>query len=59
MWEKNIDPLPPVGAPTGGKTHNRGMCPDRELNLQPFDVPDDTPTNQATQPGLVSHFNLR
>ena len=29
------------------------MCPDREKNPQPLGVQGDTPTNQATQPGLL------
>ena len=31
--------------PTGDQTHNLGMCPDTELNLQPFGPWDDAPTN--------------
>ena len=37
--------------PTGGQTHNLGMCPDqqsnpdRESNLQPFSIWDDAPTS--------------
>ena len=30
------------------RTHNLGMCPDKELNLQPSGVQDDAPTNWAT-----------
>ena len=33
------------------QTYNLGMCPDWELNLQPFKVWDNTPTNWASQPG--------
>ena len=31
--------------------------PDRGLNLQPFGVRDDAPTNQATWPDLKAYFN--
>ena len=41
----------PVFAPTRDRTHNLHMCPDQELNLQPFVVQDDVPINWATRPG--------
>ncbi|KAF6123874.1 dynactin subunit 5 [Phyllostomus discolor] len=31
--------------PTGDRTHNLVMCPDWELNPQPFGLWDDAPTN--------------
>ena len=34
--ERNIDRLPPIHVPIGDQTWNLGMCPDQELNLQPF-----------------------
>ena len=34
---------------------NLGMCPDWDLNLQPFGVQDDSPASQATQPGPNLH----
>ena len=37
-----------IHGPTGDQTHNLGMCPDQELNLQPFGLWDDAPTNRAT-----------
>ena len=40
----------PVHAWTGHRTHNLGMCPGRELNLQPFGAQDHNPTNRATWP---------
>lgn len=41
------------GAPTGDGTCNLDMCPDLELNLQPFGVLDNTPTNWPIRPQLV------
>ena len=34
--------------PTEAGTSNLGMCPDWELNPQPFAVWDDAPTNSVT-----------
>ena len=36
--------------PTGNQTHNLGMCPDQESNLQPFGV-------QHNQPESLSQGN--
>ena len=41
--KRNIYQLLPICALTGDRTYNLGMCPDQELNLQPFGVQDDTP----------------
>ena len=46
---RNINQLPPVRALTGDQTHNFGMCPDQELNSQPFGVRDNTPTEPPSQ----------
>ena len=35
IWERNVDQLPPVHAPTGDGTHSPGMCSDQQLNPQP------------------------
>ena len=51
MWGRNINWFPPVQTLTKNRTHNLGMCLDRELNLQPFGVPDDSPANWATHSG--------
>ena len=51
-WERNINQLPPICARTWDGTHNLGMRPDQESNLQPFGVWDHAPTNWATWPGL-------
>ena len=54
--ERNMDSLLPVHALTRNWTHNLGMCPDQELNLQPFGVQDNAPTNSATWPGQLLVF---
>ena len=51
-WEGNIDWLPPKCSTTRDRTHNLGMCPEREMNLQSFCVRDNIPTNWA--PGQSS-----
>ena len=41
--------------PTGDGTCNLGMCPDWELNLQPFGVQNNAPTNrQQSHPTRVN-----
>ena len=55
IQERSINWLPPTCAWTGDWTCNSGMCPDRELNLQPFGVLDDAPTNWATGQGISWH----
>ena len=42
--EKNIDGLPLTGSPVRVQPSNRGMCPDKELDQQPFTVQDTQPT---------------
>ena len=42
--KRNINWLPPVCALTGDGARNLSMCPDRELNPQPFGVWEDAPT---------------
>ena len=49
--ERNIDARekhPSVASctsPDWGRIHNIGICPDHELNPQPFRAQDNTPTN--------------
>ena len=43
--ERSIDWLPPISTSNGDQTYNLSMCPDWELNLQPFGVRDDALTN--------------
>ena len=68
MWERNIDHLPPMQAPTRGQTCIVGMCPNQgsnpqtghvpwsKLNLQPSGEWDCYPTNWATKPGPSPFF---
>ena len=42
--ERYTGQLPALCAVTGDQTENLGMCPDWELNPQPFGVWDDAPT---------------
>ena len=44
MWDRIIDWLPLVHAPTREWTHNLGMCPHWESNPQSFSSQDDVPT---------------
>ena len=41
---QNINWLPPIRGPTGDQTHNLGVCPHRESNLQPFGAWNNPPT---------------
>ena len=38
--------------PTGNLVHNPGMCPDWELNWQPFDLQLGAQSTEPHQPGL-------
>ena len=38
--------------PTGDPAHNPGMCPDWELNQQPFGSQADTQSIEPHKPGL-------
>ena len=44
--------LPFRCTPTRNQTHNPGMCPDRESNLQPFTFQDDAQPTESCQSGL-------
>ena len=37
--------------PAGDLAHNPGMCPNRELNLQPFGLQDDAQPVEPYRPG--------
>ena len=45
---EKYQPATPICAQTRDRTHNLGMCPDWDSNLQPFGLQDDAPTNKAT-----------
>ena len=49
--QRNIDQLPPIHSLTRDQTHNLGLCPDWELNLQPFGVWNNAPINWTTWQG--------
>ena len=51
--ERNIDQLPLVCAPTGDRTRNPGVCPDRESNLGAFGLMDDTHPTEPRRSGLL------
>ena len=51
--ERNIDQLPPVHTLTRDQTRNLGMCPDRELDPEPFGVWDEAPTAEPPGQGLL------
>ena len=42
--------------PTGDPAHNLGMCPDWELNQQPFGLQASTQSTESHQPGLLFAF---
>ena len=52
MWGRNADQLPLACAPTGDGTHKLGMCPDQELNRQPFGLQGNTQPAEPRWPGL-------
>ena len=56
MEERNIDQLPASCTLSREQTHNLGMCPDKELNLQPFGVFTGKRSNQATLVRAVLYF---
>ena len=48
MQERSINQLLPTYAWTGDRTYKLSMCPDWELNVQPFQLLDNAPPNRAT-----------
>ena len=48
---RKIGRLPPVRALPGDQTCSLGLCPNQELNPQPFGVWGAAPTNGAAWPG--------
>ena len=44
--------------PTGDLAHNPGMCPDGELNQQPFGSQAGTQSTELYQPGLNFSFTM-
>ena len=56
MQERNINQLPLMHAPPRNQTHNPGMCPDWELNQQPFGLQAGAHSTEPQQPGLFFSF---
>ena len=56
FWERKINRLPPVHAPTKDWTCNLGMCPEQKSNPQPFGVWDGAPTNWTTGQDFLLYF---
>ena len=54
--DRNIDQLPPTCALTWSQTHNPGMYPDQESNLQPSGVQDNAPINRVTLARVATIF---
>ena len=44
--------------PTGDLAHNPGMCPDWELNHQPFGLQASAQSTELHQPGLINKFKF-
>ena len=44
--------------PNGDLARNPGMCPDWELNQQPFGLQAGTQSTEPHQPGLMSHIYI-
>ena len=51
--ERNINVWLPLMLPTGGLACNSGMCPDWELNWQPFGSQANAQSTEPHQPGLL------
>ena len=55
MCERNINWL--LQVPPGNLAHNGGMCPDWELNCQPFGLQACAESTESHQPGL-NYFHI-
>ena len=56
MWERNIDRLPLACALTEDWSCNLGMCPDQELNQQPFALQDIAQPTELHQSRLQDYL---
>ena len=46
-------------SPTGDLACNPGMCPDWELNQQPFGLQTSTQSTEPHQPGLINPYSIK
>ena len=58
MRKKNMDWLPLTRTPTGDWTCNPGMCPDWELNLRLFGLPDNAQWAHTGQGNVASSMKM-
>ena len=59
MRKRYMDWLPLTRPPTGDLACNLGMCPDWELNWQPFGLQAGTQSTEPHQPGHEQYFKIR
>ena len=59
MQERYMDRLSLLHAPTGDQTHNRGMCPDQELNQRSFILWDDAQPSELHWSGCIPNLLSR
>ena len=55
--ERNICVVDCHMPPTGDRAGNSGLCPDCELNRQPFGWQASTQSTEAHQPGLIFFYS--
>ena len=54
--EKHLCVVASHESPTGDLAHKPGMCPDWELNQQPFGSQASAQSTESHQPGLFQEF---
>ena len=58
MGEKHQCVVASHMSPTGDLAHNPGMCPDWELNWQPFGLQVGTQSTELHHPGLKNYLDV-